>query len=50
MIIDTLSIAGILATGFYLLAFVWFGRETLRVEEEEPARQEAAVKGACPDC
>lgn len=50
MIIDTLSIAGMLAIGFYLLAFAWFGRETLRVEEEAPAGQGAPVEGACPDC
>ena len=49
MIIDTLSIAGILAAAFYLLAFAWFGRETLRVEEDEPARAAATVETACPE-
>lgn len=54
MIIDTLSIAGILATVFYLLTFAWFGRETLRVEEVQGPNQEsgpgAAVKAPCPEC
>lgn len=44
MIIDTLTIAGILASAFYLLTFAWFGKETLKVEEATPDR-EASLKG-----
>jgi len=49
MIIDTLSIAGILAAAFYLLAFAWFGRETLRVAEDESAGPVATGETACPE-
>jgi hypothetical protein len=50
MIIDPLSIAGILSVALYLLAFVWFGRETLRVEEDEPGFRGVAVDAACQEC
>ena len=50
MIIDPLSIAGILAVALYLLAFAWFGRETLHVEEDEPGIESAAVEPACQEC
>ncbi len=39
MIIDTLTIAGILASALYLLTFVWFGKETLKVEEVTSDRE-----------
>ena len=38
MIIDTLTLAGLLAIAAYLAAFLWFGRETLRVEEQAENR------------
>ena len=52
MIIDTLSIAGVLATALYLLTFVWFGKETLKVEEAQGPNREAGAGAAapCPEC
>lgn len=53
MIIDTLTFAGILASAFYLLTFAWFGRETLKVEEDSavagPGRV-APIERPCVDC
>jgi hypothetical protein len=34
MYIDTLTIAGIIASSLFLLLPLWFGRELIRVEEE----------------
>lgn len=39
MIIDTLTIAGIVFSALYLLTFLWFGKETLKVEEAAPGPQ-----------
>lgn len=53
MIIDPLSIAGILSIAFYLGAFAWFGRETLRVDEDEASeapRPLATTEPLCQDC
>lgn len=58
MIIDTLTIAGILASAFYLLTFAWFGKETLKVEEATPDRQtpdrqanpQGVTEAPCADC
>jgi len=53
MIIDPLSIAGILSVVLYLAAFAWFGRETLRVDEDQPTeapRPIPAAEPVCQDC
>jgi hypothetical protein len=53
MIIDTLTIAGILASTFYLLTFAWFGKETLKVEEATADRQanpQGVTEAPCADC
>ena len=53
MIIDGLTIAGILASVLYLLTFVWFGKETIKVQEEavDRERRPTRVAGApCTDC
>jgi hypothetical protein len=42
MILDTLTLAGLLSIACYFAAFVWFGRETLRVEEHTENRQPRA--------
>lgn len=39
MIIDTLTVAGIVFSALYLLTFLWFGTETLKVEEAAPSPQ-----------
>jgi hypothetical protein len=39
MILDTLTLAGLISIAVYLAAFLWFGRETLRVEEHAENRQ-----------
>jgi hypothetical protein len=52
MIIDTLTLAGIAASAFYLLTFLAFGRETLKVEEAAPdseRRPGGRCKTPCPD-
>jgi hypothetical protein len=53
MIIDGLTIAGILASAMYLLTFVWFGKETIRVDEKiaDQERRPTRVAGTpCTDC
>jgi hypothetical protein len=53
MIIDGLTIAGILASVMYLLTFAWFGKETIKVQEEavERERRPNRITGApCADC
>jgi uncharacterized membrane protein YccF (DUF307 family) len=53
MIIDGLTIAGILASAMYLLTFVWFGKETIRVDERmaDQERRPTRVAGTpCTDC
>ena len=39
MILDALTLAGLISIALYLAAFVWFGRETLRVEEHDQNRE-----------
>ena len=53
MIIDTLTIAGIVSSAFYLLTFLWFGKETLKVEEAAPNREHGPLhpyEATCGDC
>jgi hypothetical protein len=53
MIIDTLTITGFLAGTMYLLAFAWFGKETLKVEEltaDRGDRPNRAIETPCTDC
>jgi hypothetical protein len=52
MIIDTLTIVGILGSALYLLTFVWFGKETLKVEEvtsDREVRPAGATEVPCTD-
>ncbi|MGE5155618.1 MAG: hypothetical protein ACM3ST_16610 [Bdellovibrio bacteriovorus] len=52
MIFDTLTLAGIIASTFYLLTFLVFGKETLKVEEPAPGpevRSRGRCKTPCPD-
>jgi hypothetical protein len=52
MIIDTLTIAGILGSALYLLTFVWFGKETLKVEEvtaDHEVRPAGANEARCTE-
>lgn len=53
MIIDALTIAGVLASALYLLSFAWFGKETLKVEEltgDREVRPAPATEPACTEC
>ena len=43
MIIDTLTLAGLISIALYLAAFVWFGRETLRVDEHDQNREPRTI-------
>lgn len=50
MIIDALTIAGVLASALYLLSFAWFGKETIWVEEKDPdPRDRATTEAPCAD-
>ena len=52
MIVDSLTVAGILAGTVYLLVFAWFGKETLKVEEPAETRDDratGATKIPCTD-
>lgn len=42
MIVDSLTVAGILAGTLYLLVFAWFGKETLKVDEPTENRDDRA--------
>lgn len=53
MIIDTLTIAGIVSSALYLLTLLWFGKETLKVEEAAPSPQREPLhpcEATCGDC
>jgi hypothetical protein len=43
MIVDSLTVAGILAGTLYLVAFAWFGKETLKVDEPSEDRNDRAT-------
>jgi len=43
MIVDSLTVAGILAGTLYLVVFAWFGKETLKVDEPSENRDDRAT-------
>jgi hypothetical protein len=52
MIIDTLTIVGILGSALCLVTFVWFGKETLKVEEvtsDREVRPAGATEARCTE-